>query len=1046
MSTTGSLCVRGALFASAASVAVLAADAAWAQARTFNVPAQPARSGVAAFARQADVQLLISAADAEGRQTNAVVGAYTVRAGLTALLQGTGLTARSSGDNAYVIVPFDDAGVQGVASVLPEILVESPGWTLNTSIRHTEDDAQPYQIFTQEDLRRSGASSLEQFFRDNLGANVSPVSSDQTDQTRGRNQIRLRGLGVNETLILVDGRRLASVNTGAGFLEQPTIVGIPMAQIERIEVLPSSASSVYGGGATGGVINIIMKRDYRGAETTATYADVADGDAPDYRFDFSGGLNLEDGRTNISVSASYRDAAPLLAADRDFAGRGYRHMVEAGGPYFDQNLVLGATPNIRSQSGAILTLDPAFGGGSLGSNHTFAPYGYRGLAADGAAPLIVNAGRYNLDLAPNAQGEGQTLTQGQESLSGSLALRREMTSWLRLYGEVQAQETRSTSNFVRAPSSITLAANAPNNPFQQAIVVAVPHVGVDGRGESKSETRRYLAGAVLQLPFHWQGNLDYTYNWNRFTDRIAAPPIDLPTLTGFSSGAVDVIRDPAVLPLSYGFLDFGTLRNPAESTTEAYAMRFAGPLPISLPGGRPSLNFLLERTEQWVGESQLIQNTATSSTVLFTPERWQDTNSAYAEIWAPLIGPDNRIPFVHELGFGVSARYDEYESRGARSGITCLSVPRPLTEAERTAACPPGGVAPVYQESTSSRTDPTYSAKWAPFEDLAFRASYGTGYLPPYLHQLIKEPTPLHIVNVRDPERGGERVGTPLFPGFNLLQGPGNFLGGNPDVLPERSETFSAGAIFTPRWIPDLRISVDWTRIEKRDNYFDPRTLLNPSGADSEGQALFEAFLRAHPERFVRGPASGGFEVGPIIAADMSIANLAGSNVEAWDVSVEYSHDLWGGRLDLKAEATHLAELSVQLSEDTSLTDWAGVVTGIFAGGFGSTGGLTWKGNSTVAWTNDTWSVGWRTRFFNDYYLRQDRTVNPNQGAARIPSQIYHDLFASWEVRPDVDLRAGVNNLLNAEPPVDVSINSTFYSRFGDPRLRNFYLALTKRF
>lgn len=72
--------------------------------------------------------------------------------------------------------------------------------------------------------------------------------------------------------------------------------------------------------------------------------------------------------------------------------------------------------------------------------------------------------------------------------------------------------------------------------------------------------------------------------------------------------------------------------------------------------------------------------------------------------------------------------------------------------------------------------------------------------------------------SVRDPARGNEVVGTPLFPGFNLLLGAGNFLGGNPDVLPERSETLSAGVIFTPRWVSDLRISVDWTRIESTTN------------------------------------------------------------------------------------------------------------------------------------------------------------------------------------------------------------------------------------
>ncbi|MBA4000067.1 hypothetical protein [Brevundimonas sp.] len=88
--------------------------------------------------------------------------------------------------------------------------------------------------------------------------------------------------------------------------------------------------------------------------------------------------------------------------------------------------------------------------------------------------------------------------------------------------------------------------------------------------------------------------------------------------------SADIIRDPAVAPLSYSFLDFGTLRSPSESTTEAFSTRFVGPLPIDLPGGRPSLHLLFERTEVWNGESEFYQNTAASSVILFTPDRWQN--------------------------------------------------------------------------------------------------------------------------------------------------------------------------------------------------------------------------------------------------------------------------------------------------------------------------------------------------------------------------------------------------------------------------------------
>ncbi len=1049
MSNWNSLALRGALCGSVAVVAVMSADAAWAQTKVFNVPAQPAASGVAALARQGDVQMLISAKDAEGRRTNAVVGPYSIQQALGMLLANTGLEARSTGQQTYTVVALDNERGRGSEDMvfLPELLVRG-SWSLNTDIRRTEDDAQPYVVFTAEDIKRSGSVSLDQFFRDFLGANNSAGTSETQPQSMGRSQLNLRGLGTDETLVLVDGRRLPGTNTGTGDLEQPTILGIPMAQIERIEVLPSSASSVYGGGATGGVVNIIMKRDYRGVEMTTSYANVFDGNAPEKRLDLSGGFNLEDGRTNISTSLSYRHIDPLLQGERDFIQRGFAHLKAVNPNYYNQNLVLGATPNILSQSGATLTLDPVYGGASLGSNHTYIPYGYRSLALDGTAPLVANAGQYNLDLSPTADPRSRfaPFTTGSKSLDASLAVRREFTSWLSLYTQAQANRTDSLSPVNQVTSTITLAANAPNNPFQQAIMVAAPPIGGDTELRARSDTRRILGGAIVQLPFSWQANLDYTYNWSRFSSTFAAPSIDLATTNGLANGTLDIMRDPNLSPLTYGFLaSLPTQRAPSLSTVKTTTLRLAGPAPITLPGGKPAISLMIERSDNWVDDSVAITNAATSSTISYTPERTQTTDSAYLEMRAPIFGPQNKIPLVHSLEFQVSARYDAYEGSGAKTFINCLSVSRPLTEAEAQTACPPAGAAPVYATASRSHIDPTYALRWQPTQDITFRGSYGTGYMPPYLSQLIKNASPFMLVNARDPLRGNESIGTPLFPGLSLLNSASNFIGGNPDVLPEQSKTVSLGTILTPRWTPNLRFSIDWTRIDKKDIYFQPLGLLAPTVLTPDAQAAFNDFLNAHPERFTRGPASGGFAVGPITGIDASLANLTGGRVETVDFALDYRHSLWGGELVLGSNATWLRELSIQQSESTPTIDWAGVVSGLFQGGVGGAGGVDWKGNAQAVWSNDKFSFGWRARFFNKYHLNSTHTVDPTQGAASIPSQIYYDLFGSWAVREDTDVRWGVNNVLNTKPPVDVG-TTTMYSRFGDPRLANFYLSLTKRF
>src|SRR5205085_1980006 len=86
--------------------------------------------------------------------------------------------------------------------------------------------------------------------------------------------INLRGLGIDKTLILVNGRRMAGVNYSRGDemrTYQPDLNGIPLAAVERIEVLPSSASAIYGGSAMGGVINVILKKNYQGGEARYSY-------------------------------------------------------------------------------------------------------------------------------------------------------------------------------------------------------------------------------------------------------------------------------------------------------------------------------------------------------------------------------------------------------------------------------------------------------------------------------------------------------------------------------------------------------------------------------------------------------------------------------------------------------------------------------------------------------------------------------------------------------------------------------------------------------
>ena len=401
---------------------VAVASAAVAQTRTFNVPAGDLKAALDAFGAQSGIQLIFRPTDVRGVRSPGVSGTLPSDDALSRLLVGTGFRIERDPSGAIAIMrrsaapgegeaggaAADDAGAEA-GEITPEILVVGSRPTLNADIRRSEDDSQPYVVVGREEIERSGATDVEDLLRRTLTMQTRPATASQSDGSSAGNStnIALRGLDSRQTLILVDGRRLAS-RGDRGSQEQPDLGGIPLLAIERIEVLPTSASGIYGGGATGGVINIILRRDYSGIEVQLGYGNVLRGDAPDRRIDLAGGLSFNNRRTSITFSASVQDREPLLFNDTGLIERG-RAEILANNPAFFFNAAnppLGATPNVRTVDGTNLRLKPGFGGATLTSPFTFVPVGYRGVLNDGVAALTANAGQYNLDLANTAQANG----------------------------------------------------------------------------------------------------------------------------------------------------------------------------------------------------------------------------------------------------------------------------------------------------------------------------------------------------------------------------------------------------------------------------------------------------------------------------------------------------------------------------------------------------------------------------------------------------------------------------------------------------------------
>jgi iron complex outermembrane recepter protein len=925
-------------------------------------------------------------------------------------------------------------------TVRPEL--QTAGSTsLNADTRRTENDPQPYVVFDREELARTMSANVGDFLKTRLPMNTTQDTASQQTSGGNRSAINLRGLGTNQTLILVDGRRMPGINQGAQGLQQADINGIPSGSVERIEVLPATASGIYGGGATGGVINIITRKDYAGVDVGVTYANASRNDAGNYRLDGSAGFNLHHSRTQVFAAFSFADAqGSLKVGDRDFAARG-RAMQFRNNPEAFYGLATppsGYTSNIRSANGSNLVLD---GGTPLNAPRTFIPPGYRGTTTDAGAALVANAGQYNLDIPNDFNGALQGLYNGPTVASSSLTVRQQLGARVQAFGDVSWFDNRGRGVASAGANSVTLAADAPNNPFTTPIVVSYPVAGLTYPIEVNFRTLRATGGTIVRLPKDWIASADYawslsrnvTYQTNPATGDPDGPGPGISDQMALTSGLLDVMRDVNAYPLDWSpYLLRSPNRQggPADTSLSSIAARVSGPV-ARMAGGPLTVSALVERRKESADSffSDSTSSTNTPASPAYFPSRWQTVTSAYVEARGLLVSSTNARPFLHALELQASTRYDNYDTRSA--------TPLVATVPSRNGPLP--DVTPVTNGVAAARY--TAGVRYLPSDDVTVRASYGTGFLPPSITQVVPNPELLQNTMLTDPKRGAVAATT----AYRWTSG------GNPNLQPEDSTSWSAGAIFTPRVLSGLRVSIDHTRIEKRNEI----SSLAPQGVLD----LEDAF----PDRITRLPldpadAARGYTGGAITAINSTSVNIARTHLIATDVQADYTWRRAGlGQVHGYAVATWQPHFERQTLPTTAFLDYAGFNNPQLQL-------LKRRGNAGITWQGGPWSIAWSTQYY-DSYIPYAPTANAttiattilNQGAGRIASQTYHDLFVRYrlgEARAarqapfrETEISFGMQNLFDTRPPVLATTAPTGgYSLYADPRLRLLTLTVRTRF
>jgi len=258
---------KGGVLASTAVIGMLLASGAWAQAKTFNVPAADATESFAQFANQAGIRIVTPPISLRGVQTGAVAGDMDVRAALAQLLQGTGLEIASDAGNVISLRMAAPAGPSSKIQVVSVTgsRIASRGFNQPT----------PTTTLTADDITKAAQPNIFNAIAElpalqgSSGSAVLVYSTSSGQQ--GLSSFSLRGLGAFRTLTLLDGQRVVPANvSGVADISQ-----FPQLLIKRVDVVTGGASASYGSDAIGGVVNFItdkkfvgFKANVEGGETT----------------------------------------------------------------------------------------------------------------------------------------------------------------------------------------------------------------------------------------------------------------------------------------------------------------------------------------------------------------------------------------------------------------------------------------------------------------------------------------------------------------------------------------------------------------------------------------------------------------------------------------------------------------------------------------------------------------------------------------------------------------------------------------------------------
>lgn len=571
-----------------------------------------------------------------------------------------------------------------------------------TSIRGVSTPGSPVIAMDREQMESTGLATTSDFARAlpqviNLGADESRLAGAQdgaanTTRVAG---INLRGIGNEATLLLINGRRLAPAGVIKS-LYDPNV--IPASAIERMEVVVDGASAIYGSDAVAGVVNIITRKNFSGAETTLRYgtADGTDQKIASQNF----GYTWDSGSVFAAYEHYERDS--LAGVDRDFS-----------------------TADRRARGGSDARSTLAAPGNIISGTTRYPLPNTNGVGVPGASLVAGPANRFDdgsfPDLLPNQKRDSFFLDARQEFGS--------FTAWYQGWLSKRDFDERVSpaSGQLRVPNTNPWYTSPPALATQTFVNVEYRFLAEDSdpRLIGHEDAHQNAVGLIYDIGANWQ--LEGYGNWSKnegyqrrgaITNGAALTAAlgssnPASAFNPFGNGTFNVANNPALVDLIIANRDtYGT------STTADYAVKADGPL-FAIPGGDIRLAAGAEYHENEFRQTLNATNVLASgavSTKNVLNER--DNTSFYAEAFIPIVGSANAIPGIASLNVSLAVRYEDYSDFG-------------------------------------ETTDPKYALTYNPIDSLTLRATYGTSFRAPSLVDTSEQIHNIFIQNLTDPAGPG---------------------------------------------------------------------------------------------------------------------------------------------------------------------------------------------------------------------------------------------------------------------------------------------------